>query len=46
MSTGDFALLERNFLDTFNSLWDRKLYAVDEPNTRGGGWRSKAWGII
>ncbi|RMQ46374.1 Lipopolysaccharide kinase [Pseudomonas cichorii] len=34
------ALLERHGLADFQALWDKKLDAVDEPNTGRGGWSS------
>ncbi|MBC3364101.1 lipopolysaccharide kinase InaA family protein [Pseudomonas sp. SWRI154] len=40
LAAEDRALLERHGLDSFEALWSRKLDAVDEPNTLGGGWSS------
>ena len=40
IADADRALLERNGLADFDSLWSVQLEAVDEPNTSGGGWSS------
>lgn len=40
IAAADQALLERNGLGDFDALWTRQLEAVDEPNTRRGGWSS------
>ena len=32
------ALLERNYLDSFNALWEAKIDWFEEPNVRRGGW--------
>jgi len=34
------ALLQRHGLDTFQTLWELRLTAVDEPNDENGGWSS------
>lgn len=40
IADSDRALLERHGLADFQSLWNVKLDAVDEPNTGRGGWSS------
>ncbi|MFC6339048.1 lipopolysaccharide kinase [Pseudomonas sp. CCM 7891] len=40
LAAEDRALLERNGLATFDTLWAKQLEAVDEPNTSGDGWSS------
>ena len=40
VADADRALLERNGLADFDALWNLQLDAVDEPNTRRGGWSS------
>ncbi|MFJ4141751.1 lipopolysaccharide kinase InaA family protein [Pseudomonas sp. NPDC089734] len=40
IASAEQALLERHGLADFQSLWNRQLDAVDEPNTGRGGWSS------
>ncbi|POM12040.1 lipopolysaccharide kinase [Pseudomonas sp. WP001] len=40
LAVEDRALLERNGLASFDTLWAKQLDAVDEPNTSGDGWSS------
>ncbi|WP_044870716.1 lipopolysaccharide kinase InaA family protein [Pseudomonas sp. LFM046] len=40
IAMADREILARHGLDSFDSLWDLRLDAVDEPNTGRGGWSS------